>query len=393
MIPLSSADAQGLIRLTQDLVRTPSLPGEEGAVAALLAEAMRHSGFQAVWTDRMGNVIGRYGDGRGPVLLYDGHLDTVDVGDRSAWSHDPYGGEVVDGLLFGRGAADMKAALAAMVYGVRLLAGSGARLRGNLYVAFVVQGEPCEGAAVQHLIEAERIQPAFVVLGEPTNLGIYLGHRGRVELQVAVRGRAGHASMPQGGVNAITNAARLIFNVDLLATQLLSDPVLGQGSAAVTQISSSASSLNSIPDLCTLVVDRRLTLGETEARAIAEIQQIVRREQLQAEVATLNYEVVTYTGQVMRGRKYYPPWLLPRDAPLVKRAAQAVEHVLGAPPRFGTWPFSTDGAYTMGTAGIPTIGFGPGDERQAYTADEWVRLADVALAAQTYAQLALEILK
>ncbi len=199
--------------------------------------------------------------------------------------------------------------------------------------------------------------------------------------------------MPQGGVNAITNAARLIFNIDLLTTQLLTDPVLGQGSAAVTHISSCASSLNSIPDLCTLVVDRRLTLGETEARAIAEIQQIVRREQLRAEVSTLNYEITTYTGQVMRGRKYYPPWLLPESAPLVRRAARAVEHVLGAPPRLGTWPFSTDGAYTLGMAGIPTIGFGPGDERQAHTADERVRLADVDLAAQTYAQLALEILK
>lgn len=393
MIPLSSADAQGLTRLVQDLVRTPSLPGHEGEVAAILTEAMRSSGFQQVWTDRIGNVVGRYGDGQGAVLLYDGHMDTVDVGDRGAWTHDPFGGDIVDGVLFGRGAADMKAALAAMVYAVRLLAAAGARLRGDLYVAFVVQEEPCEGAAVQHLIEDEGVQPDFVVLGEPTNLGIYLGHRGRIELRVAVRGRAGHASMPQSGINAITNAARLIFNIDLLTTQLLTDPALGQGSATVTHISSSASSLNSIPDLCTLVVDRRLTLGETEARAIAEIQQIVRREQLQAEISTLHYEITTYTGHTMRGRKYYPPWLLPESAPLVKRAGRAVEHVTGTPPRFGTWPFSTDGAYTLGTAGIPTIGFGPGDERQAHTTDERVRLADVALAAQTYAQLALEILK
>lgn len=393
MLALSSSDTQGLARLTQDLVRTPSLPGKEGAVAALLAEAMRHSGFQQVWVDRVGNVVGRYGGGNGPVLLFDGHMDTVDVGERSAWTHDPFGGDVVDGVLFGRGAIDMKSALAAMVYGVRLLAQTGARLRGDLYVAFVVQEEPCEGAAVQRLLEAEGIQPEAVVLGEPTNLGVYLGHRGRVELTVAIHGRAGHASMPQGGSNAITNAARLIFNIDLLASQLLSDPVLGRGTAAVTQITSSASSLNSIPDLCTLIVDRRLTLGETEARAIAEIQQLVRREQLQADIATLEYEITTYTGEVIAGRKYYPPWLLPEDVPLARRAARAVERALGTPPRFGTWPFSTDGAYTLGVAGIPTLGFGPGDDRRAHGSDEQVRLADVALAAQAYAQLAAELLK
>ncbi len=185
----------------------------------------------------------------------------------------------------------------------------------------------------------------------------------------------------------------MIFNIDLLAPQLLTDPALGQGSAAVTQITSSASSLNSIPDLCTLVVDRRLTLGETETRAIAEIQQLVRREQLQADVTPLDYEITTYTGQVISGRKYYPPWLLPDNTFLARRAARAIERVLGASPRFGTYPFSTDGAYTLGTAGIPTVGFGPGDDRRAHAVDEQVQLADVATAALGYAQLAAEILK
>jgi putative selenium metabolism hydrolase len=393
MRELSSSEIQGLNRLAQDLVRTPSLPGDEGAVAALLAEAMQQSGFDQVWVDRIGNVVGRFGRGRGPALLFDGHMDTVDVGDRGAWTHGPFDGDIVNGVLFGRGAIDMKSSLAAMIYGVKLLARSGARLAGDLYVAFVVQEEPCEGAAVQHLIETEGIQPDFVVLGEPTNLGVYLGHRGRVELQVSIQGRAGHAAIPQGGVNAIAHAARLVFNIDLLAPQLLSDPILGQGTVAVTHIASSAGSLNSIPDACTLVVDRRLTLGETEARAIAEIQQLVRREQLQASIATLNYEITTYTGQVITGRKYYPPWLLPENTVLARRAARAIERVLGVPPRFGAWPFSTDGAYTLGAAGIPTVGFGPGDERRAHAPDEQVRLADVALAAQGYAQLAAEILK
>lgn len=393
MLELSSSDRQALYDLAQALVCTPSLSGKEGNAAKLLAEAMRRSGFQAVWTDRAGNVIGRYGAGHGPVLLFDGHMDTVDVGDRAAWRHDPFGGVIEDGYLYGRGAVDMKSSLAAMVHGVKLLADAGIQLAGDLYVAFVVQEEPCEGLAVQTLIEQEGLKPDFVVLGEPTGLGVYTGQRGRVELQVLTYGRSGHAAMPQGGINAIAGAARLIFGIELLAPQLLNDPVLGQGSIAVTQITSSASSLNTIPDLCSLVLDRRLTLGETEARAIAEIQQAIRREGLRADVTTLNCELVSYTGHVVRGRKYFPPWLLPDDAPLVRKAVKAIERATGAHPRLGVWPFSTDGAYTMGSAGIPTIGFGPGDEHCAHAADERVRLTDVATAARGYAQLAAEILR
>lgn len=393
MLSLSSTDTQALTQLVQELVRTPSRPGEEGAVAALLADAMRHNGFREVWVDRAGNIIGRYGAGHGPALLFDGHMDTVDVGDRNAWAYDPFGATIVDGVLYGRGAADMKAALAAMIFGVKLLAGTDTTLGGDLYVAFVVQEEPCEGMAARVLIEEDGLLPDYVVLGEPTNLGIYLGQRGRAELQVTTYGRAGHAALPQSGVNAISAAVRLLFGIELLAPQLMSDDVLGQGTIAVTQITSVAGSLNSIPDLCSLIVDRRLTLGETEARAIAELQQIVRREGIRAEIATLEYALTTYTGHVARGRKYFPPWLLPEQDPLTRKATRAIERVLGAPPRLGVWPFSTDGAYTMGTAGIPTIGFGPGDERLAHTADEHIRLADVAAAARGYAQLAVDILK
>jgi putative selenium metabolism hydrolase len=384
----------GLTHLTQELIRTPSLPGKEAQVAALLADSMRESGFQRVWTDLAGNVVGHFeGRGDGPTLLFDGHMDTVEVGDPAAWRHDPYGGEVEDGILYGRGAADMKGALAAMIFGVKLLADQGARLNGNVVVAFVVQEEPCEGVAVRHLIEGEGLMPQYVVLGEPTSLGLYLGQRGRVELKVSAYGKAGHAAMPHEGINAISAAARLIFGIELLGLQLRTDPQMGAGSIAVTQISSSAGSLNSIPELCELIVDRRLTLGETEARAVAELQGILNRERIKADVSTLAYDMVTYTGYCQSGRKYFPPWLLSEDDPLVRKAARALERVLGGRPKLGTWPFSTDGAYTMGTCGIPTIGFGPGDERLAHTTDEHVRLADVTLAAAGYAQLAIELLR
>jgi putative selenium metabolism hydrolase len=392
LFDLSSADMQSLTELAQDLVRTPSVSGRENAIAALLADAMRRAGFHEVWLDRMGNVIGRYGSGNGPKLLFDGHLDTTDVGNRSAWPRDPFGGEIENGILYGRGASDMKGGLAALVYGVKLLADSHTQLNGDLYVACVVQQEPCEGMAIRTLIEEGGLQPNYVVLAEPTNLGIYLGHRGRVELQLTTYGRAYHSADPDKGVNAISGAARLVFGIELLASQLLSDPSLGQGSLAVTQISSAGNGVNTIPDRCCLLVDRRLTLGETEARAVTEIQQVIRREGVNADIDTAAYETTSYTGYICRGRKYFPPWLTVEKEPLVRAVARVAERVLGYHPRLGTWSFSTDGTYTMGLAGIPTVGFGPGDERYAHTAEEQIRLADVAEASRVYAQLAVELL-
>ena len=392
LISLSPDDTQALSQLASELVRTPSLSGQENAIASKLMTAMHAAGFHAVWTDRVGNVIGRYGVGRGPKLLYDGHMDTIAVGDHAAWAREPFGGIIEDGVLYGRGAVDMKAGLAAMIYGVKLLADAGVALAGDLYVAFVVQQEPSEGTAISILIEEEGIQPDYVVLGEPTNLEVRIGQRGRLELQVTTHVHAAHAAAPEQGVNAIYAAARVVFGVELLATQLLQDQTLGRGTITVTEISGSGDSCNAIPDRCMMTIDRRLTLGETEARAIAEIQQIVRREDVRADIETVTYEITSYNGYALRGRKYQPPWLMPEDHPLVRKSLRAIERSLGVRPRLGAWQFSTDGAYTMGTAGIPTIGFGPGEERYAHTPEEQVRLADVARAARAYAQLAIELL-
>lgn len=188
-------------------------------------------------------------------------------------------------------------------------------------------------------------------------------------------------------------AARLIFGIELLGLQLLSDPQLGSGSISVTQISSNAGSLNCIPDLCELIVDRRLTLGETEARAVAELQGIINRERIRAEVSTLTYDLRSYSGYTASGRKYFPPWLLAEEDPVARKAIRAIERVLGVKPRTGFWPFSTDGTYTMGSCGIPTVGFGPGEERYAHASDEQVGVEDIALAARGYAELAIDLLR
>jgi putative selenium metabolism hydrolase len=319
-------------------------------------------------------------------------MDVVDVGDPASWQRDPFGAEVEDGVLFGRGVVDMKGALAAMVYGAKGLMEADVPLAGTLYLVGVVQEEPSEGMAMRAVVEEGGLQPDFVVLGEPTNLEVSRGQRGRMEMRVTLRGRSCHASTPHRGENALHAAARVIFGLELLAPRLLDDPVLGRGTIAVTGVETVACSRNAIPDRCSLIIDRRLTLGETETRALNEVQQIINREEVKGEVAVSEYEVTSYTGRRSRCREFYPAWLMEEDHPLVRSAIRASERAIERRPRLTTWAFSTDGVYTQGQAGIPTIGFGPGEERFAHTSDEQIRLADVARAAKVYAQLAVEVL-
>ncbi len=385
-------DRESLVALAQALVSTESLSGHEEQVAALVAEAMHRAGFDEVRVDALGNVVGRLGDGQGKRLLYDAHMDTVGAGDRANWARDPYGGEIEAGVLYGRGACDMKGALAAMIHGVSALADGHTRLGGTLYVAAVVQEEPCEGAAVRHLIETEGLRPDWVVLGEPTNLQLARGQRGRIEFEVQVRGKASHASAPQRGINAIYNASRVIVGLELLAPQLNSDAFLGKGSIAVTEISSPSGNRHAVPDACTLVIDRRLTNGETEAKATAEVRRVLGRESVDATIEVPEYCAPSYRGVEIRARQHYPYWVTPTNEPLLVTASAVVEAELGYVPRLDKWEFSTDGTYTAGVAGIPTIGFGPGEERYAHTVDEQVRVDDLVLAAHVYAQLASVLL-
>ena len=385
-------DATALLSFLQDMVRIPSYPTQEKEMAERLAEEMERVGFRDVHIDRIGNVVGRIGAGSGPVLLYNGHMDVVGIGDISAWHHHPFAAEIVDGVMYGRGTADMKGALAAMVYGAKALLDRDVRLRGELYLVGVVQDEPCEGLGMKVLIEEEGILPDYVLLGEATNLQICRGQRGRMEIKVVVRGRSCHASTPHLGDNAIYTAARLIFGVEMLSSRLAQDRFLGPGTLAVTHIENTAGSHNVVPDSCTFYIDRRLTLGETEAKAMAEIQSVLLREGANATATVAEYTAISYTGYQAHNRAYYPPWALDRDHPLVQRVSKAIRAELGYRPQVGKWMFSTDGVYTMGTAGIPTVGFGPGEEERAHSADECIRVADVVRAAQGYARIAAEIL-
>ena len=388
---LNTQDQAACIEFLRDLVRIRSYSGEEEAIATRVAEEMRRVGFTQVYRDRAGSVVGRLGKGTQRLLL-NAHMDTVGVGNPAAWNDDPFSGALRDGMVYGRGSVDMKSGLAAALYSAKALLANDLPLKGELIMAAVVQEEPAEGVAMRVLVEEEGLWPSFVVLAEPTNLDIALGHRGRVELLVSTEGRACHGSAPELGENALVAASKVIFGVELLAQQLGEDAKLGKGSIAVTGIVCPSSSRNMVPDHCELIIDRRLTLGETSERAVHELRQVLEREGVRGEVRIAPRETRTYTGYVNRGQEYYPPWLMPDDSPLVKAALRGVERALEHRPRLRAWAFSTDGAYTRGEAGIPTIGFGPGDDRLAHTANEQVSARDLLLAAEGYVQIALELL-
>ncbi len=376
----------------QRLVRTPSLPGQEAAVARLVADEMEALGLRDAHIDEIGNVTGKLGKDEGPILLLLSHLDTAAVSEPTAWEMDPYGGDIIGDALYGLGSGDAKGAMAGLLYGLGLLAKSQDELPGQVVVVTTVQEAPAEGLALKAFIENTGLHPDWAVIAKPTHLKIVRGHRGRMEIQLSTFGRSAHAAMPEQGENALYAAARLIFGIELLGIGLMRDPVLGQGTIAVTQLQSLSSARNAVPDRCNMVIDRRMTLGETASRALAELEALIQRENLRAEVQIARYQKSTYTGYRLSGEAHYPAWLLAQDHPLLLQAMASVERSLGRKPEVGVWRFSSDGVYTMGLAGIPTIGFGPGDDTLSHAPNEFIPLTDLHRSIPAYANLARDLL-
>jgi len=391
-LELEWATAQQLYQFTQRLIQTPSISTQEGTVAALLVEHLKSLSFSNVQVDPMGNVLVTIGNDNGPTLLYDAHMDTVAPAAPEHWPFPPYDAVIQDGSLYGLGTVDMKSAIACMLYGARQLLPYQDRLKGKLILAFVVQEEPCEGLAIRAVIEEDGIRPDYVLLGEPTNMQLSRGQRGCVMFKVSVEGKSSHGSQPALGRNAIYAASRLVFAVQLLADTLPKDPFLGPGTIAVTSIESRGASLNAIPDLCKVYLDRRLTLGETVIAAQAQLESLLARENIPATVQITTYSEPSYTGVLHTAREAHPAWVVDKSHLLVTTLDQVIRGVRNQTPDIGHWPFSTDGVYTMGQAGIPTVGFGPGDPNLAHTAQEAVRLDDLKQAAHVYAGFAASLL-
>jgi len=370
------------------LVQIPSLSGQEREVNAELAAQLEAAGFDEVSIDPLGNCIGRIG--HGPRLLaIDAHMDTVDVGERANWSFDPFGGEVRDGFVHGRGSVDQEGGAAAFVTAGRIVKQLGLGDQLTLVVTGTVMEEDCDGLCWKYLIEEGGLRPDLVISTEPTNLGVYRGQRGRMEMGVSFRGRSCHGSAPERGDNAAYKAARACLAMEELHPRLKPDHFLGKGSITVTELTSSGPSLCAVPDAARLHLDRRLTAGETEQSAVAEVEAAVAG--LDATVEVLHYDGLAYTGLRYGMPKYYPTWVLPADHPAVREGAAVAEALFGQAPVVGRWTFSTNGIAINGLHGIPCIGYGPGDEVLAHAPDEKVPVDHLVRASAFYALFALRM--
>jgi putative selenium metabolism hydrolase len=383
---LAAKYTQEMVAFLRDMIAIPSESTGERAVVERARAEMERAGFDEIKIDALGNLLGRVGSGRTVVAL-DAHLDTVGVGDPSTWTRDPYKGELRDGVIYGRGAGDQEAGMAGAVYGARIVKELGLAADYQLWVTGTVMEEDCDGLCWQYILREHVLQPDVVVITEPTKLGVYRGHRGRMEMEVRTQGLACHGSAPERGVNAIYKMAPILADIERLNERLAAtaDPFLGRGTVTISEIRSTSPSLCAVADSSTIHLDRRLTRGETLDSAVAEIQALESVRRAGATVTVLDYARPSYTGLTYPTKKYYPTWLLDEDHPAVAAGVRAATEALGAAPRVGKWGFSTNGIATCGMFGVPTIGFGPGDEIYAHGPEDQCPVEHLTKAAQFYA--------
>ena len=376
-----------LIAFMQDIIRIPSLSSEEGPVIERARQEMEKLGYDEVRIDPMGNLLGRIGNGPVAVAL-DGHIDTVDVGDPAQWTRPTHSGDVEDGILYGRGTSDMKGGVASSIYAGAILKKAGLPKNLTLWVTATVQEEDCDGLCWKYIIEQDKLVPDLVVITEPTSLRIYRGHRGRMEMEVSTTGVSCHGSAPERGVNAVYKMAPIIADIEKLNERLPPRPPLGKGTVTISHIRSTSPSLCAVADGCTIHLDRRLTIGETEETSVQEILDLPSVKAAGAKVTVLEYAVPSYTGLTYPMKKYYPTWEMPETEKAVQDAVAAYKETLGVDPEVGHWTFSTNGIATMGMHGVKTIGLGPGHEHFAHAPNEQTEVEHLAKAAAFYAGFA-----
>ncbi len=376
-----------ILKFMREICAIPSMNSQLKDVGERIAAEMRSLGYDEVRFDKMGNIFGRIGSGK-RVLVYDSHIDTVGVGDPSSWQWDPFQGKIEDGMLYARGACDEKGSTPGMIYGLAIARDLGLLKDWTVYY-FGNMEEWCDGIAPNSFVEVDpKVRPDFVVIGEPTRMNVYRGHKGRIELKVTAKGRSAHAASNHLGDNAVYKLLPVIAGIRDLEPKLGDHPFLGHGKITVSDMKVSTASLNAVPDEAVIFIDRRMTFGETKEDAIEQVRALVpEKDRDSVKVEELFYDEPSYTGFVFPVDKYFPAWALEENHPLVQAGQEARKQMGLTDGPSGKWDFSTNGIYWAGKAGIPSIGFGPGDERVAHAVLECVPLEEVVKATEFYALL------
>ncbi|MEM3341075.1 MAG: YgeY family selenium metabolism-linked hydrolase [Thermoplasmata archaeon] len=375
-----------VVQFLRDMIAIPSESCKEKEVIERIKKEMEKVGFDEIKIDGLGNILGRIGNGK-HVIAMDAHIDTVGVGDPSLWKVDPYKGALKDGIIYGRGASDQEAGMASMVYAAKVIKDLNLKGDYTLWITGTVMEEDCDGLCWQYIIKEKVIQPLpeVVVITEPTNLNIYRGHRGRMEIEVETKGLSCHGSAPERGVNAVYKMAPIIQDIEKLNERLRYDPFLGKGTVTISHIRSTSPSLCAVADSCTIHLDRRLTKGETMDTVLEEIKSLESFKKADGIVRVLDYAEKAYTGLVYPTKKYYPTWVLEEDHPVVKAAVNTFKAQFNKEPKVDKWTFSTNGVATMGMFGIPTIGFGPANEVYAHSPNDQCPVEHLIAAIEFYA--------
>jgi putative selenium metabolism hydrolase len=368
----------------RDMIAIPSESCDEETVIQRIRQEMETVGFDRVEIDRMGNVLGYIGNGS-HLIAMDAHIDTVGVGNRENWSHDPYRGYENDEIIYGRGASDQEGGMAAMVYAGKAIRELGLDGDYTLLMSGTVQEEDCDGLCWQYIIEESGIRPEFVVSTEPTSLGVYRGQRGRMEIRVDVEGISAHGSAPERGDNAIFKMAPILMDLQELHHRLKDDVFLGKGSLTVSEVFYTSPSRCAVADGCSVSIDRRLTWGETWEGALEEIRRLPSVQQAGATVSMYRYDRPSYTGLVYPTECYFPAWVLAEDHAACTTLVDSFSSLFGERPLVDKWTFSTNGVSIMGRYNIPCVGFGPGHEDQAHAPNEVTWKDELVKACAMYA--------
>lgn len=393
---LSKEREEKLVAFCRKMIQAKSYSGHEDKVVEEMKQFCDQEGFTDVHVDKYGNCICHIkGKQPGPKILFDGHMDTVPVPDESAWEHDPFGAEIVDGKMYGRGTSDMKGALSSMMAAAIFYAKDcDYNFPGDIYVAGVVHEECFEGVAAREI--SAYVKPDYVVIGEASQLNIKIGQRGRGELKVETFGVPAHSANPEKGVNAVYKMCKVIEAVKGLKPT--NHPVLGDGILELVDIKSSPyPGASVVPDYCRATYDRRLLVGETKESVLAPIQELLDQMMkedsgLKAKVSFVEMEEECYTGNKISSERFFPGWLYDEKEPFVQDVYKEMK-ALGLNPTITNYNFCTNGSHYAGEAGIKTLGIGPSKENLAHTINEYIEIEQLVKVTESYYGVMKALLK
>ena len=381
-LPRNAAFEEELIDFYRSAIRVRSYSDEEGDVARLIEKKMKELDYDEVYIDRVGNVVGRVGNGP-TVIHFDSHMDNVRVHDEADWIAPPFGAEIVDGMVYGRGSVDMKGGLAASVFAAALAKKAGLPEGVTVYVTASVCEEYCDGVCLEHFYGDSGVKPDYCVICEPSDNVITLGHTGKFQARIFTHGVSAHGSAPEKGVNAVYEMAEIISRVEALNEKLRATP--GGGTVVLSHISCETASLNAVPDECEIYLDRRLRPGETVEGVKEELDALVAGKRAEWAPGTLRH--TSWTGAELVYEPIHEPWQIEEDAPLTRKCNEAFEAEFGEKPaRYDFWDFGTNAVVPV-AMGVPTIGFGPGEYKLAHMTNEHCDPKKVVSACRFYARL------